>query len=96
MPNLISRRRFHKLILGTVGLPFLSFPSRAARSLPKVQAYRNPSCGCCEKWSGLMKDAGFAITMQDDPNLACRKTSLPWRSISFCRMSHDHHRPIHH
>ena len=76
MPNLISRRLFHQLILGTVGLAFLSFPSRAAMSLPQVQAYRNPGCGCCEKWSGLMKDAGFAITREDDANLADRKASL--------------------
>ena len=76
MPNLMTRRRFHQVILGTADLPFLSFPSRAAMALPQVQAYRNPGCGCCEKWSGLMKDAGFAITMEDDANLADRKASL--------------------
>ena len=76
MPNLISRRLFHQLILGTVGLAFLSFPSRAAMSLPEVQAYRNPGCGCCEKWGELMKRAGFMLTMEDDANLAQRKASL--------------------
>ena len=61
-----------------IAAPFtLAFGSSSARAgLPSVKAYRNPGCGCCEKWSGLMKDAGFAITMEDDPNLTDRKASL--------------------
>ncbi len=38
--------------------------------------YRNPGCGCCEKWAGLMKEAGFAIIMEDDNDLAGRKEKL--------------------
>ena len=48
----------------------------AAQTLPSVQAYRNPGCGCCEKWKEHMKADGFEITMQDDPNLAARKSQL--------------------
>jgi hypothetical protein len=38
-----------------------------------IGAHRNPVCGCCEKWAGQLKDAGFNITMEDDPDLASRK-----------------------
>ena len=64
------------LIFLAAPLAFVFASPRAQAGLPSVKAYRNPGCGCCEKWSGLMKDAGFAITMEDDANLADRKASL--------------------
>ena len=67
----LSKRQALILFAAPFALAFVS-PSAQA-GLPSVKAYRNPGCGCCEKWSGLMKDAGFAITMEDDPNLADRK-----------------------
>ena len=70
----LSKRQALILLAAPFALAFTSPSARAG--LPGVIAYRNPGCGCCEKWSGLMKDAGFAITMEDDPNLAERKSSL--------------------
>ena len=70
----LSKRQ--ALILLAAPLAFVFAPPGAQAGLPSVKAYRNPGCGCCEKWSILMKDAGFAITMEDDANLAQRKTSL--------------------
>ena len=55
---------------------FLLAPSAMAASLPAVLAYRNPGCGCCEKWMEHMKAAGFPITMEDDDNLAARKAAF--------------------
>ena len=72
-PTLSKRQA---LILFATPFAFAFASPGAKAGLPSVMAYRNPGCGCCEKWSGLMKDAGFAITMEDDPNLAERKTSL--------------------
>ena len=72
-PNLSKRQA---LILLAAPLAFVFEVPSAQAGLPSVTAYRNPGCGCCEKWSGLMKDAGFAITMEDDANLADRKASL--------------------
>lgn len=66
-PNLTRR-----LMLGSIGL-FAIAPSVQAASLPAIAAYRNPGCGCCEKWAELLKVAGFAVTMEDDPNLAARR-----------------------
>jgi hypothetical protein len=49
------------------------FTSAATAELPAITAYRNPGCGCCEKWMQNLKQAGFPITMEDDPDLAARK-----------------------
>ena len=48
----------------------------ATVALPPVTAYRNPGCGCCEQWSERMTQAGFAITMSDDPALDDRRSAL--------------------
>lgn len=63
-----------RLMLG--GLCLLAIvPSVQAASLPAIAAYRNPGCGCCEKWAELLKAAGFAVTMEDDPNLEARRNA---------------------
>ena len=48
----------------------------AAASLPKLVAYRNPGCGCCEMWVRHLRRAGFDASMSDDPDLASRQSSL--------------------
>lgn len=49
----------------------------AASPLPTVVAYRNPGCGCCERWAENMKAAGFAdLIMIDDPELENRRKKL--------------------
>ena len=50
--------------------------SGRASSLPRLVVYRNPGCGCCEGWVQHMKAAGFAVTIEDDPNLDARRASL--------------------
>ena len=72
-PTLSKRQA---LILLATPFAFVFAPSSAQAGLPSVIAYRDPGCGCCEKWGEVMKQAGFALTMEDDPNLADRKTSL--------------------
>ena len=76
--NLFSMSRRTVLGAGTAAAASALFgrPAIAAQSGAIVTAFRNPGCGCCEKWAGLMKSAGFAITMEDDPNLSERKAKL--------------------
>lgn len=72
----LSRRGTIKILGAFLVLPNAVLVASAAQTLPKVQAYRDPGCGCCEKWTEHMKAAGFDISMQDDPDLAARKTLL--------------------
>ena len=73
MSKLTINRRY--LLAATVAL--LTSPSRNiwAASYPPIKAYRNPGCGCCEKWATQLKQAGFDITMEDDPNLEARRVA---------------------
>jgi hypothetical protein len=72
MLTMTNRRHF---ILALVAAPLMSASSFAA-SPTSVKAYRNPGCGCCEKWVAHMQAAGFAVTMEDDPDLDARRTAL--------------------
>lgn len=59
----------------------LSLPGLAKEALPPVQAFKNPSCGCCGAWVKHMQAAGFAVTVTDvdDTSGARRKYGLPDR-----------------
>ena len=71
-----SRRNF-LLMSGAAALSIaLPQPVMASADVPPVTAYRNPGCGCCEQWSERMKQAGFAVTMTDDPALDDRRAAL--------------------
>jgi hypothetical protein len=73
--SIMQRRELLQLAIVGPAL-LLSKPATAAISLPTVVTYRNPGCGCCEKWTEHMKSAGFDISMQDDADLAARKAKL--------------------
>jgi hypothetical protein len=70
----ISRRQ--SLSLAAAFLAFSTPLARAANpALPAITAYRNPGCGCCEKWAEMLQQNGFPLTMADDADLATRKTN---------------------
>jgi hypothetical protein len=70
----ITRRT--TLALGGAFLLSATALSRAASpSLPPIKAYRNPGCGCCEKWAAMLQQNGFALTMEDDADLATLRTN---------------------
>lgn len=41
--------------------------------------HRDPSCGCCEAWSALARNASYAVTLKDEPDMAAikRKYGVP-------------------
>ncbi len=47
----------------------------SAAGTPAIIAYRNPGCGCCEKWAEQLKAAGFDVSMQDDADLSARRAA---------------------
>jgi hypothetical protein len=70
-------RRNAMLMCGAAAMS-LGWPvvGNAMAKLPSVIAFRNPGCGCCEKWAGLLTQAGFEVTMTDDPALNERRAKL--------------------
>ena len=62
-------------ILAATSLAVLPHTTNA-NTLPKLDVYRNPGCGCCEGWVQHMRAAGFDVTIEDDPNLDARRASL--------------------
>ncbi len=68
----MRRRLFNALPLAAI-LP--TAWGTAAQAKGTITAYRNPGCGCCEIWAEQLKAAGFDMTMQDDPDLAARRTA---------------------
>jgi hypothetical protein len=65
-------RRF---LLVSISAACLTGPARAA-TLPHLQVYRDPGCGCCEGWVEHMRAAGFTAGIVDDPGRAERRRSL--------------------
>jgi hypothetical protein len=66
----LSRRHILSIFAIAVALPKLA----VATPLPQIKAFRNPGCGCCEKWAAMLQQAGFTIEMVDDADLAARKS----------------------
>jgi hypothetical protein len=47
-----------------------------AAGLPRVETYRDPGCGCCEMWVEHLRQAGFEVTIIDDPDRPARRAAL--------------------
>jgi len=66
MQDLISRRavltRGALLALGFSGIARLL---RAAVAKTPMLVYKDPGCGCCEKWVGLMRAAEFELSVRN-------------------------------
>ena len=48
----------------------------ADQALPAVTTYKDPNCGCCSLWVRHMQDAGFAVTVEDTPDMPAVRTRL--------------------
>lgn len=35
--------------------------------------FRDPSCGCCEAWAAVARDAGYRVSVVDHPDMAAIK-----------------------
>ncbi len=61
---------------GAGAVAFAAVMPAVAANYPTIAAYRNPGCGCCEKWAEHLRQAGFAVTMEDDSSLDERRSKL--------------------
>ncbi len=72
----LNRRNFISTALTTfASIGVLQTIEVKAATYPSIKTYRNPGCMCCEKWAGQLKQAGFSITMEDDPELEKRRNA---------------------
>jgi hypothetical protein len=48
--------------------------SAAAAAAPAAMTvYRDPSCGCCEAWAGVARNAGYEVNVIDRPDMPAIK-----------------------
>lgn len=73
---MINHSMTRRVVLGGISTLALTIWTDLAKAagLPAIVAYRNPVCGCCEKWVEQLKAAGFEVSMQDDPDLSARRS----------------------
>ena len=53
----------------------------AEQSLPAMQVFKDPNCGCCGAWVEHMRAAGFTVTVAEveDTSVARKRYGLPDR-----------------
>jgi hypothetical protein len=77
MTNSLSRRVFFtRLVGGAVSLALASTRLLAqTKTQPKTPmvVFKDPECGCCEKWVAHMAASGFAVTVTNSSNLPAVK-----------------------
>jgi hypothetical protein len=71
-------KRRHVLTLAAAGLAVHLVPALAAKALPAMQVFKNPSCGCCGAWIDHLKAAGFdvRVTSVEDTSAVRQKLGL--------------------
>ena len=47
-----------------------------AQSLPKVEVYKSPYCGCCVKWADHMKANGFKVEVHEVTDIPGNRKQL--------------------
>lgn len=58
----VSRRMILK---GAAALSLAAAVPAHAGSRPALHVFKDPGCGCCGSWAGVMRAAGFDVTVQD-------------------------------
>lgn len=86
MPIPLSRRelllRSAGLVLGTVALPRFLIAGGVKTAMV---VYKDPGCGCCEKWVTLMQQADFVVSVRNttDMNPIKQRYQVP-RALASC------------
>lgn len=49
-----------------------------------MTVYRDPSCGCCEAWAEIARNAGYEVTLVDHPDMPAvkRRYGVPEQVVS--------------
>nr|WP_157398436.1 MULTISPECIES: DUF411 domain-containing protein [Ramlibacter] len=56
-----------------------TIPALAAASLPRVEVFKNPDCGCCGAWVDHLEAAGFPVKVTEVPDTGAvrKRWSIP-------------------
>lgn len=69
-----SDRLTRRTVLGIFAATLIAPPSFALAETAAILVHKDPNCGCCTGWVQHLKDAGFAVTVEETANLqAVRK-----------------------
>src|SRR3979490_3257433 len=62
--------------LGIIGLALVIPSVSALAQTPAILVHKDPDCGCCTGWVRHLRDAGFAVTVEDTADLAVVRNRL--------------------
>ena len=69
--NIINIQR--RLLLGSMaGIAFASTGLVLAQQSKLIEAWKDPSCGCCKDWIAHIEKSGFRVTVHESGNNAVR------------------------
>lgn len=54
----MQSRQFLACVIATPAGAFLDLPA-AATTGPSIEVWKDPTCGCCKEWIGLLRNAGI-------------------------------------
>lgn len=71
----LSRRRLLRAAtaLPLAGLAGLALAQNTPTTLPVLQVWKDPNCGCCQDWVDYLKADGFVVQVFDTGNSAVRR-----------------------
>ena len=50
-----------------------SAPANSQQPSAAIRVYKDPTCGCCEKWVEHLRSAGFVVTVVNAPDVTAIK-----------------------
>src|SRR3979490_305042 len=71
-----TRSLTRRSALGIVALALVMPSVSAFAQTPAILVYKDPDCGCCAGWVSHLKDAGFAVTVEETTDLQPVKKRL--------------------
>ena len=73
----MKRRNFISAVAAAAAAA--SLPALGASSLPQVEVFKNPDCGCCGAWVDHLKAAGFPVKVNETPDTSTirKKHGIP-------------------
>lgn len=80
---MLRRRRLFSSVLAALAAASLPLAVAAEAGKPRVEVWKDPSCGCCQDWVQHLQDNGFGVRVHDTGNAAARArlgVSAQWGS----------------